>query len=1195
MSQTLFFSEYAEGSSNNKYLEIYNPTNQAIALDEYAFPNASNGADGKHEFWNSFTAGASIAAGGTYLIAHPDADASIVALADQTHQYLSNGDDGYALVKGTETDYVVIDRIGDFGADPGSGWDVAGVSNGTQDRTLVRKSTIASGNADWDESRGTTTAESEWVALPKDAFISGINEATPRRHAISTLFFSEYAEGSSNNKYLEIYNPTNLPIALDDYAFPNASNGADGNYEFWNSFTAGASIAASGTYLIAHPDADASIVALADQTHPYLSNGDDGYALVKGTEAGYIIVDRIGDFGADPGSGWDVAGVANATAEHTLERKATVFTGNADWDLSRGSTPETSEWVALERDAFLVTAASPPATPGSFTSTAQTPIVLPSEAVNEAPVISTTLISAIQGSASASTLAGEKHQVEGIVTAIHPEMQGFYVQEEDADNDSNSSTSEGLFIYDPSGLFNGAVGDLIQVTGTVSEYTTNAANFTSNNNEVQNSLTQLSSISNISILSRGNSLPAISELTLPVADITAMEALEGMRVSVNAGENPLTVTNNYTTGRFGQVGLSAQGRLYQYTEQNAPDVDGYSAYLSELEKAVIWLDDASTAGNPAVVIHARGGDPLSASNTLRTGDTIESISGVLDQRFEGYRVQATEPANFNPSNERLTHLKERGGSLRVASFNLLNFWNGDGEGGGFPTERGALSIEQYEQQLTKLVATLKGLESDIIALQELENDGFGPTSAVASLVGALNGEAGANVYDYVRVPYTALTEGRLGTDEIANGLIYRTEMVRLAPGTEIATLDLGYTRVGDDPATQSANRPVIAASFEQLWNEEVLTVVSTHLKSKGSIALGDGNTDIEDGQGNSNGQRIREAEAIKTWIENDPTSSGDADILIAGDFNAYSNEDPIRTFREAGYTRLVDTDDYTYQFRGQFGSLDHIIGSDSLVSRVEDAFTWHINSDEPVALLHTNYRFSENPGQYHSPSAYASSDHDPIAVDLHLGGQKIKIGTDQTDDTLLSMPEFDGIMDIAFLGAGDDLADTAIVSGHKNTIFTGSGDDTAYANARDVITGGGGNDVLNATSELGDNRLSGNSGFDVFNIGSSRNRVLGGEGDDIFNVLDGAGTNYLNGGSGADQFWLVRAPGDRPAAKQFIIGYIAGEDVIGLQGVAFADISFQQVGSDTLMSVGTDPLAHFKNTSVASLNDISNFAGLTSI
>jgi hypothetical protein len=201
----------------------------------------------------------------------------------------------------------------------------------------------------------------------------------------------------------------------------------------------------------------------------------------------------------------------------------------------------------------------------------------------------------------------------------------------------------------------------------------------------------------------------------------------------------------------------------------------------------------------------------------------------------------------------------------------------------------------------------------------------------------------------------------------------------------------------------------------------------------------------------------------------------------------------------------------------------------------------------------------------------------------------VKTGTSGADDTL-EMADFDGVMDTAFLGAGDDVADTEIVAGHGNTIFTGSGDDKTFANARDVITGGTGNDELNALSELGSNRLSGNAGFDVFNVSGSRNRVLGGEGDDIINVLDGAGTNYLNGGSGADEFWLVRAAGDRPASKQFIMDFTAGEDVIGLQGVAFADITFQQVGADTLMSVDNDPLAHFKNTSVASLSNISNFA-----
>lgn len=210
---------------------------------------------------------------------------------------------------------------------------------------------------------------------------------------------------------------------------------------------------------------------------------------------------------------------------------------------------------------------------------------------------------------------------------------------------------------------------------------------------------------------------------------------------------------------------------------------------------------------------------------------------------------------------------------------------------------------------------------------------------------------------------------------------------------------------------------------------------------------------------------------------------------------------------------------------------------------------------------------------------------------VDLGLREVKAGTAAADDTLM-MENVDAVMDTVFLGAGDDIADSEIAGGQKNTIFMGSGDDTAYANAHDVITGGTGNDTLNATSDLGGNRLSGNAGFDVFNVSGSRNRILGGANDDIINVLDGAGTNYLNGGDGADQFWLISADGDRPAAKQYIMDWTVGEDVIGLAGVSFSDLSFQQVGSDTLLSAGNDPLGHFKNTNAATLNNIDNFAGL---
>ena len=177
-----------------------------------------------------------------------------------------------------------------------------------------------------------------------------------------------------------------------------------------------------------------------------------------------------------------------------------------------------------------------------------------------------------------------------------------------------------------------------------------------------------------------------------------------------------------------------------------------------------------------------------------------------------------------------------------------------------------------------------------------------------------------------------------------------------------------------------------------------------------------------------------------------------------------------------------------------------------------------------------------------------------------------------------------------FTGAGDDEVDVAISDGFENRVFTGSGADVIYAGTRDVITGGSGDDWIEVTAGNG-NRLSGNGGDDDFIIGSSGNRALGGEGNDRFDILETAGTNYLNGGAGSDQFWLIMS-GDKPAAKQFVMDFKAGEDKIGLQGIAFSAISFTQVGADTLLSVAGTAVGHFTNVSAASLNNQGNFAGL---
>ncbi len=130
---------------------------------------------------------------------------------------------------------------------------------------------------------------------------------------------------------------------------------------------------------------------------------------------------------------------------------------------------------------------------------------------------------------------------------------------------------------------------------------------------------------------------------------------------------------------------------------------------------------------------------------------------------------------------------------------------------------------------------------------------------------------------------------------------------------------------------------------------------------------------------------------------------------------------------------------------------------------------------------------------------------------------------------------------------------------------------TISAGSRDVITGGSGNDA-----------------DDDIVIGTIGNRALGGDGNDSFTINEGAGTNYLNGGAGSDQFWLISAPGDKPASKQFVMDFTAGEDKVGLQGVSFSALSFTQEGGDTLLKVNGTDMGHFANVSSSILHNQTN-------
>ncbi len=168
----LIISKYGEGSSNHKFIEIYNGTGADVDLTNYSLSSCSNGCDTTDE-WDypdnvTFPAGTTIANGDVYVVTHPSADESIAS--DQTFTYLSNGDDVYALTLSgaTASSYTIIDILGDMGGDPGSGWDVAGVTNGTKDHTLTRKTSVCSPNPTPLGSFGTNADDSEWVVTDQN-------------------------------------------------------------------------------------------------------------------------------------------------------------------------------------------------------------------------------------------------------------------------------------------------------------------------------------------------------------------------------------------------------------------------------------------------------------------------------------------------------------------------------------------------------------------------------------------------------------------------------------------------------------------------------------------------------------------------------------------------------------------------------------------------------------------------------------------------------------------------------------------------------------------------------------------------------------------------------------------------------------------------------------------------------------------
>jgi predicted extracellular nuclease len=577
-------------------------------------------------------------------------------------------------------------------------------------------------------------------------------------------------------------------------------------------------------------------------------------------------------------------------------------------------------------------------------------------------------IHAVQGDGAASPLVGQLVTIEGIVVGdfqdalgTHGDLDGFFLQEEDADADANPATSEGIFVSGVSDV--GAAlpdvmpGDLLSLTGTVEEVF---------------GLTTIATVSAFTILSSDNALPTPATVSLP-ADL---ERYEGMSIVMS---QTLVVTEMFNLDRFGQLTLFAGDRPLHYTQNNAPSVSGYAAHLADIAAKSILLDDGSDVQNPDPVVYPDG--ELDGDDAFRMGHTTTGVSGVLTYSFGDYRIHPTADSPiFEPANSRPAGPPDVGGTLRLAAFNVLNFFLTIDD---LPQEcgpalnvgcRGADSAVEFERQVDKLRASLLKLDADIVGLVELEN-----TTAVAvlqALVDALNAEAGAGTYSFVDT-------GVYGPDAIRQGLIYKP--ARVSPIGPYKILDASV----DARYNDSRNRPTLLQTFEESTHGERFSVAVVHLKSKGSNCNALGDPDQNDGQGNCNGTRAAAAAALGDWLATDPTASGDPDFVVVGDFNSYAREDPVRALEEAGFTTATQA--HTFVFAGQIGTLDYIFTSAELTAKVSASAVWHINADEPDAIDY-NLDFGRPPGIYRSDE-FRSSDHDPVLI-----------GFDFSPDTAVVVP-----------------------------------------------------------------------------------------------------------------------------------------------------------------------------------------------
>ncbi len=803
---------------------------------------------------------------------------------------------------------------------------------------------------------------------------------------ISEVYLNGGSAGASyTNKFVELYNPTTTAIDVSGWSVQykssagtsiTASNNVPlGDHHIEPGKTLLIQAQGNGTTTTALPTPDVVSTGL----NP---SGSAGGVLALSKSTAALTATTPAAMLADPNL-VDVIGYGNGnTFEGTAEPAGTY---NVTTSLSRSATGTDTDDNANDFAPL-----SPPSPSACGTVCDGSGTGEPEEPVD--PVAAT--IADIQGTGAASPLAGTTVTTRGVVTAVYSTggFNGGYIQTAGtggAIDLATHSTSDGLFVFDSAFAAGVQKGDFVEVTGVVSEF---------------NGLTELTTSSGkFSKLTETAAPVTPAAVAFPLSE-KQRESLEGMLL-LPTGD--MTVTNNYTTNQYAEIGLADGKKPLQTPTNVVLPGDPAKKLLAENAQRLVNLDDGSSLNYLAAANAATPMPWLRPGNEVRVGSAVTFVDPVvLDWRNSVWKLQPTqqltatgkEPVTF--SSTRTPAPEPVGGDVRIGTFNVLNYFPTtaddfvkaglgtcttykDRDGNPITANscsnngpRGAADAADLERQQTKIVKAINTLDADVVSLEEIENSkavdpAAGRDDALSTLVAALNADAGEQRWAFV--PSPAQTPAK--EDVIRTAFIYQPKVVTAVGASSIL--------IGSDAFSNA--RPPLAQAFKKAGGPDASTfaVIVNHFKSKGSGSRPE-DDDQGDGQGASNYSRTLQAAALVDFAKSFGASAKTDKIFLSGDFNAYNKEEPVQIIEAAGYTNVTaaKTDKETYQFDGAVGSLDHVFASPAAYQRVTGADVWNINAYEALAREYSRYNY--NATLLWEPTPYRASDHDPELVGVNL-------------------------------------------------------------------------------------------------------------------------------------------------------------------------------------------------------------------